>query len=75
MGWAAGSGIVGPVANVLVRGVDAQLVEPDFAQIILEKLIDECQTNDWDTEYEVLWDYETVPWVVAAFAKCGVTQD
>lgn len=75
MGWASAGDIFDPVAEQFVAGVENGGLSEEAAHRTLVTLISKLQDGDWDTEYESLMKFSRVPWVVQAFAECGVTLD
>lgn len=69
MGYGSG----GQVVEVLIETMDNMSQMPQrMARRILVPVIMEQQSQDWDTEDEVLRAWADRPWVVDAFAERGV---
>lgn len=69
MGWSGGTNVVQPVVEGLMQAVEADTLSPASAEDVLHLLIKSCQDADWDSEGDVLDEYQDIPWVVEAFKR------
>lgn len=71
-----GNNFVNDVFNGVARRVNAYVEEvvftPYVGQTILTELIEQLQDVDWDTEYESLFEFKDIPYIVQAFADCEI---
>jgi polyhydroxyalkanoate synthesis regulator phasin len=73
MGWSTGNLIFDPLAETIMSGVNKGDLDIENARIIIERLIEQLQERDWDTEDESLEKFKHIPWIVEAFAHTGIT--